>query len=209
MGNSILAITGPSSCGKDVLCAHLNEKYGFSVLTMSDIIRGTAARCGFSTDRTDLRSISRAYREIYGPQVYADQILQEAQEQKIPVVINGVRLRAEVALLQEAGIPVVGVTMPMEKRFELMKNRGRPGDPVTMGEFEKLVAIEESGENHDPYEPNVYQCLQMADVKIVNNGTLQQLYRKVDYLAESLINVGECAGYVYHMEGNRPSFKEI
>jgi dephospho-CoA kinase len=92
-------------------------------------------------------------------------------------VVDSIRNAAEVAYLRGLGdFFLIGVDAPVEIRFERARLRGRNESAATLEEFRAKEAEElRGGETGQQLEA----CLRLADVLIVNDGTLEELERKL------------------------------
>jgi hypothetical protein len=70
-------------------------------------------------------------------------------------------------------------------RFRRQLERQRPGDPSTLDEFRRLDERDQGlGEDRDGQQ--VGACLRIADVTIVNDGTLGELEAKLEAVLAAL-----------------------
>jgi len=104
-------------------------------------------------------------------------------------VVDSIRHPAEVLVLRrQPGFFLLGLTGSAEIRFRRLRERARPGDPHTFEEFLALDAREE-GTNAGAEEPaqQLDRCLEMADHRLANEGTMEELQEEVlRYVQECL-----------------------
>lgn len=74
---------------------------------------------------------------------------------------------------------LVAIDAPVELRFKRLLERNRIGDAKTLGDF-KRQEEEENLKNDGNQQLDV--CIKMADEVILNDGTLEELYKKIDKL---------------------------
>lgn len=92
-------------------------------------------------------------------------------------IVDSIRSPAEVAVLKSLpGFVLLGIDAPVALRFERSKARGRLGDGATLEEFTRKEALENS---NDPAAQQLTQTLTLADIVVWNEGTLEDLRRKV------------------------------
>jgi dCMP deaminase len=99
-------------------------------------------------------------------------------------VIDSVRHPAEVEVLRRATnrFHLIWVDASEERRLERIKARGRPGDATTLEELRALQERELASE-----DPNAQQLLavrNMADIKLQNDGTIEELRQKIQAILE-------------------------
>ena len=90
---------------------------------------------------------------------------------------------AEAGAVKNAGGVLVAVTAPIERRFKWAQKRGRITDSVTLEEFKDREHIESQGKSH---EQNMTAVVEMADIILSNEGTLDELRKKVDDMARNI-----------------------
>ena len=103
-----LYLAGPAGSGKTTVAEMLVRNYGFARVSLGGLCREEARRRGLSEDRATLQAMGDALRR---PEAARLAILawERARMVSGPVVIDGVRLRAEARWLNARG--VVGVAV--------------------------------------------------------------------------------------------------
>jgi len=183
----VLGLTGPNAAGKGEVARCL-ARAGFSVHSLSDIIREEAAACGLPPEREHLIRIGNALRQAGGPGVLAERTLPRLDR---PSVVDSIRNPAEVAVLR--GLPrfyLLGVGAPTEIRFRRSVARARPGDPETIGGFRERERQENST---DPQAQQLEATFRLVDRVLENTGDLDALRNSVEALLAELEN-GACSG---------------
>ncbi len=73
---------------------------------------------------------------------------------------------------------LIAVDAPIETRYTWGKERGRIGDEVS---FEQFVKTEEEREKSSKFgKLNTDKVIEMADFILTNDGTKEDLYKKID-----------------------------
>ncbi len=176
----VLGVTGPNAAGKGEVSDYLRT-WGFTVHSLSDIVREEAAARGFPPEREHLIRIGTLLREQGGPGVLAERLLPRLNAWD---AVDSIRNPAEVVALKKApGFILVGVDAPAELRFARSRLRARPGDPESFAEF---AAKERQENSSNPAGQQLQATFALADRIIGNDGDLEQLHRKVDDLLRSL-----------------------
>jgi dephospho-CoA kinase len=168
-------LTGPNAAGKGEAAAHL-AKRGFSIHSLSDVVREAARDRGFPPEREHLIRIGNDLRREDGPGVLAQRLLPRLVGRS---VADSIRNPAEVEVLREGleRFVLVGIEASPEARFRRIVARGRPGDPRTMKEFEERERQENAS---DPNSQQLSATFRMADVVVDNSGTLEDLAARID-----------------------------
>lgn len=188
MTRKVIAVVGPIASGKGALINLLKEK-GYQDLSLSDVVREKAHEWGLPLTRKNLQDVGDKLRRSFGPSLLAELATQEIK--KYPekkYVIDSVRNSAEVAYLKkEFGAFVIGITASADKRFQLMQIRGREWDPKTREEFDKLEE-RDRGVGQESFGQQVERCLQMADIVVDNNGTLEEFETNLGYFLGQILS---------------------
>jgi dephospho-CoA kinase len=176
----VLGLTGPNAAGKGEVSAHL-AGVGFSVHSLSDVIRDEAAARGLPPTREHLIRLGTELRREGGAGVLARLIVSRLGDRD---VVDSIRNPAEVEVLR--GLPrfvLIGVSAPVELRFRRSLERARTGDPETIEQFRRREAQENTA---DPDAQRLQATFRLADHVIENDGDLAALHRKVDGLIDEI-----------------------
>lgn len=173
----ILGITGQPGSGKDEIASYLVTK-GFKNHTMSEIIRNEMRPLGLSLDRPSLQKYITEKRKLYGNDYLCKIILKEINGN---TTVSGFRNRDEVATFQkELGdkFILLAVKVSIEQRYLRSINRNREGEAKTFEEFK----TQEGSERNNSSGLEVDNVIEIADIHIENEGTKEDLHRKIDEL---------------------------
>jgi dephospho-CoA kinase len=154
---------------------------GFSVHSLSDVVREAAAAGGLPPSRDNLIATGVRLRTEEGPGVLAARILPRLQGH---AVVDSIRGPAEVAILR--GLPafvLIGVDAPLPLRFERSRLRSRLGDGTTLQEFERQ---EEQENARAETGQQLRRTLALADRVLFNDGTIGDLHARAIALFEDL-----------------------
>src|SRR5262245_36416335 len=174
----LIGLTGRNAAGKGEVAKYLQTK-GFYYYSLSDAIRDQIRLQGAEPTRELLIRVGNELRHRFGAAVLAERILQGLEDDK-NYVIDSIRNPAEVAAFRRAKhFRLIHVDAPVELRFERTRLRARESDPTTLDKFVELEGRETAG---DEASQNLVQVEKMADETLVNMGTLEELYPKIDQL---------------------------
>lgn len=176
----VIGVTGPNAAGKGEVSAYLG-RLGFTLHSLSDIVREEAASRGLPPEREHLIRIGTLLREREGAAVLAERLLPRLGPRD---VVDSIRNPAEVEALRR--IPefvLVGVRAPAEVRFARSRQRARPGDPES---FEAFVARERQENSANPAGQQLAATFALADRIVENEADLAGLHAQVDALLRSL-----------------------
>jgi dephospho-CoA kinase len=181
----VIGLTGPNASGKGEVAAHLGSR-GFSLHSLSDIVREQAALQGFPPEREFLIQVGNALRRQEGPGALALRMLPRLRGGR--AVVDSIRNPAEVRVLRDSltHFVLLGVRAPIDLRFRRSLARARPGDPDTLEGFEAREAQENAA---DPTAQQLDETFRLADRVIDNSGDLARLAEALDRLLGELDRV--------------------
>lgn len=179
--NLVVGLTGANASGKGEVASYL-ASLGFTVHSLSDIVREEAAARNLPPEREHLIRIGNLLRGEHGAGVLAERLLPRLGNRD---VVDSIRNPAEVEVLRRRpDFHLLAVNAPVEVRFERSLERKRPGDPTTLEGF----IDREREENLDgAHRQQLEATSAMADRIVENDGDIEALHRKLDRLLEELV----------------------
>jgi dCMP deaminase len=179
----LIGLTGRNAAGKGEVAAYLKTK-SFYFHSLSDAIREEVRSRGQTVSRELLIQVGNELRHRFGPAVLAERIIEQLDDDK-NYVLDSIRNPAEVLAFRNAKhFRLIRVDAPIEVRFQRNLARSRENDPVT---FEKFVELENREASGNAASQNLIEVEQLADVTLVNDGSLQDLHPKIDDLVSRLL----------------------
>ena len=175
----IIGITGTLGAGKGTIVESLKE-LGFKHFSASkDCINLEIIRRGLEINRDSMVSVANDLRQQHGPAYVADCLYQKAQNETGNVIIESIRTEGEINLLKNKGeFILLAVDADSRIRFERIKIRKSSKDEVS---YEKFTADEQREfTSTNSNQQNLSRCIELADYKLENNGTLEQLQQKTN-----------------------------
>lgn len=184
---TVIGIVGESGSGKSEV-AKIFESMGCSRISLSDVLREIATKIGLSHSRDNLICLGNALRDQFGPEILAKGIEGSIQKMESEfVVVESIRNPEELRYLrQRYTSTMIGIEMDELRKFELMQRRGREGDPKTLEEY-LAFKKHELGTEVDNNGIKIQECLELCDVRIKNNDSLEHLFELV---AEINLEIG-------------------
>jgi len=180
----ILGVTGSISSGKDSVANYLVKKYGFHKITLSNYLRQEAIKKGKSVSRESLRKLQAELRKKYGEDYLItkviDTILKKDHTRMKNVVIVGLRTESETKLAKEKlKLKLIFVDADSFIRYKRAKSRRRKGFAKTYEQFLHEEAIENA-------LFDFHKTKKMADFKIDNSSSIDDMEKQVDKIAKKL-----------------------
>ncbi|NYZ79724.1 AAA family ATPase [Candidatus Micrarchaeota archaeon] len=175
----IVGFTGLARSGKDAVAKYVIEKYKFEHLDFArDALFAEADKRGVERDKMSLSILGDELRAESGRGVLAKIIVSKMKE-NVNYVITGFRSPEEVDYLRNAiddDFYLVEVYADKLTRFERRKSE----DPQNINDFFARDA-------RDIHNKGLGDVLKMADERIENEGTLEQLFAKADALMKKVM----------------------
>ena len=192
-----IGLTGTMGSGKGEVAKILIAR-GFKYISLSDMVRDEATRRGLEHSRENLQTIGNMLRNDYGAGALGKRVREEvSKEPNSDWVIDGIRNPGESAELSELdGFSMIGIGVDPEIVVRRVMERHRGGEVLKREAIlEKLN--KEKGEGESPEGQQVKKCLEEADYFLINEGTLDELEKKVTHFLR------------LQTDEDRPTFDEI
>ncbi len=182
----IIGVVGLLRSGKDTIADFLVEQEEFIHHSLSDLLRDETAKRGLPQTRDNWQAIGNEIREEYGIGELSLRLLEKIEvNNETKVVVSSLRNPGEIEAFRGATnqFHLVAIEAPTEMRYKRAKDVGNLADNVSFEEFQaqeaKEMAISGSGQQ-------LGVCMSMADYKIVNDSSLNNLYKQMENI---LLNI--------------------
>jgi dephospho-CoA kinase len=175
----IIGITGTIGAGKGTVVDYLVKNKGFQHFSARGLIVEEIEKRGMENNRDNMVVVGNDLREKYGPGYVAEELFKRALEFGENAVIESLRAVGEIETLRKKGkFILLAVDAEPKIRYERISGRGTVTDNIT---FEKFLADEQKEmDSTDFNKQNLRKCIEMADYKIENNGTIDELNSKIE-----------------------------
>lgn len=170
----LIGLTGTNGSGKGEAARFFQEN-GFEYFSLSDVIREELKKEGRPLTRNNLIQKGNLMRENFGPDVLACRVMSHVRSDSVIYSIRN--LREAEYLRCRPGFILLAFDAPAEIRFDRVKKRGRQESASTLEEFIRKER-EEMTENETGQQ--LALCIASADYRIINNGSLKDLHRKLE-----------------------------
>lgn len=184
----LIGLTGRIASGKGEVAKYFVDK-GFIYISLSDSVRKEAEKMGidFSTEigRKNLQDLGNSLRRQKGTGIWARKILEEINLSK-NYIIDGIRNPAEInELMSVENFYLISVNAPFDIRWKRVLQRAKASDPKTKEEFKK-ADDRDFGIGEPVSGQQVGTCMAMANFKLENNGSLNELYDELEKICEEI-----------------------
>lgn len=178
----IIGVVGPLACGKGVVAEHLIKHKGYISFSLSSIVHDELKKKGVTNfTRTTLQDIGDMLRKNEGDGALAKRAVSILQKKGVEkVVIEGIRNPGEVAYLRTLpGFFLIAIDSRRDLRYKRVIQRGKPWDPKNWKSFEQ-VDCRDQGDTKNKSGQQVQACMSLADVKIENNNSIEELKKEIE-----------------------------
>ncbi len=173
----IVGVTGGYCSGKDSVAQYLADN-GFTHISLSDFIRAELRLRKKEITRENLIDVGNELREKFGHAALANLALESIEADK-KYVVSSIRNTSEVeALRKRKNFILIYIDAPAKERFRRMAGRQKPGEELPT--FSDFLASEKKEMSEDPSAQQLHRVFKMASLTIMNEGTVEQLYAKID-----------------------------
>lgn len=176
----IIGLTGTNGAGKDTAAEYLSKKLGFQHFSVREYIVREIYRHKEKVDRDTTRKYGNKICQEHGSGFIVEQLYVQALAAKTDAVIESIRRIGEADFIIDHGATLIAIDAAPEIRYERIRRRNSQTDQVSYETFLEQERAEMASVN--PYEQNVGAVVQMAHHRIINNGSLEELYVQLDEL---------------------------
>lgn len=183
----LVGLVGTNGSGKSSVCDFLKNK-GFSILSLSDVVREEAKKHGGDLDRDTLTLTGSRLKLDFGHDILAKRCFEISQKSPgTNWVFDSVRHDEELKFLKANGVFFIGLEASMETRYQRIQNRRGSTDSVDFETFKAQCEREYLGQSSGQ---NIKETLKLCDTLILNNGTLDALRIQIESVLDQLKKEG-------------------
>ncbi len=179
----LIGITGTNGAGKGAVVEYLVAEKGFSRYSGRTVILEALHERGEESKRGAMREVANALRQEHGPAYIVEQLYAMAKEDT-NAVLESVRTIGEAEFLKSKGAYIIAVDAKKETRYERVLSMSHDATPLSFQDFTLMEDREMA--SSEPWDMNVFGVMQMADVRLENDGTLDELRANIDQALKNL-----------------------
>lgn len=174
----IIGITGTLGAGKGTIVEFLLRN-GFVHFSARGLIVEEIKKRNLDVNRDSMVFVANDLRAKHSPSYIAEQLYTQAEKTGKACVIESLRTEGEIIALRKKGeFYLFAVDADPKLRYARVEKRATESDHVS---YEKFLADENREMNsNDPTKQNLKRCSDIADYRFENNGTIDELYEKVE-----------------------------
>lgn len=179
----VIGTVGMPGSGKSVISQILKEKLNSFYIVMGDVIREEVMKKGLEPTPDNVQMIMITIREREGNDIVAQRCIKKLKENEVKyewAIIEGLRGFEELATFRKhLNFLLIAIHASPSTRFNRLKQRGRSDDPKNREMFDKRDLIE--------LKVGIGSVIALADHILVNEGSKEDLFTKIDQLLESVL----------------------
>jgi dephospho-CoA kinase len=175
----IIGITGTLGAGKGTIVDFLKKEKGFTHFSVRAFIAEEIIRRGMEVNRDSMVLVANDLRKNNSPSYIIDCLYEKAVSIGQNSIIESIRTPGEIySLRQKGNFYLFAVDADPQIRYERIRRRQSETDNISYQTF--LDNEQREMDSADPNAQNVGKCMELADYKLWNNGTREQLNRQVE-----------------------------
>lgn len=184
----LIGVVGLNGSGKDTVAQYLVERHNFSHKDLGQEIRDELVRLGRnSLDRSEMIALANEKRQELGFNYWCKRAIESVASENL--IITSIRNPSEIDEIKSRGGNVVEVFAEQKVRFYRTVERVKI-DPKLHGDvksFDEFMAKENLElTSTDPSKQQLLTCVSMAEYRLNNNGSFEELYKEIEELLPKL-----------------------
>lgn len=182
----VIGITGTLGAGKGTIVDYLKKEKDFLHYSVRRYLIDEIEKQGLPVNRDTMTATANALRKAHHPAYIVEALYQQAVAEGKNAVIESIRTPGEVEFLKKHGkFYLFALDADLEIRYRRIRSRGSETDYV---DYKTFIANEQREMTaSDPNKQNLGKCIQMADFRFDNNGSIQTLYTKVNKILDKIL----------------------
>jgi dephospho-CoA kinase len=175
----IIGITGTLGAGKGTIVDYLVKNKGFKHYSVRQFLIEEIEKRGLPVNRDSMTQVANELRAANTPYYIVAELYKQALKSGKDAVIESIRTPGEVEFLQQQGnFILIAVDADPKTRFDRIKIRKSATDQI---DFDTFLANEKREmTTEDPNKQNLQKCIQMADITLHNDGSIDELVLQLE-----------------------------
>jgi dephospho-CoA kinase len=175
----VIGITGTLGAGKGTIVDFLVGEKGFVHYSVRAFIAEEIVRRGMTVNRDSMVVVANDLRKNNSPSYITDCLYDKAITTGQNSIIESIRTPGEIySLRSKGGFYLLAIDADPEIRYQRISLRKSETDHISFDTFLENEQREMNSTN--PNAQNLSKCIELADFKMWNNGTMEQLNREVE-----------------------------
>lgn len=180
----IIGITGTLAAGKGTIVEYLESK-GFKHYSVRNFLIEKINEKNLPVNRDSMVLVANELRKNNSPSYIAEQLYLKAKKHEGNSIIESLRTPGEVNSLKEKEkFYLFSVDADQKLRYKRAFERKSETDHISYETFVENEKREMS--SNDPNKQNLSTCIEMADFKFINNGTIEEFHGKLEKVLKEI-----------------------
>lgn len=185
----IIGITGTISAGKGAIVDFFKEK-GFVHYSARSFLIEEMTKLGLPIQRDVMTPFANNLRKKHGAGYILESMYRKAVVAGQNAVLESVRSIGEAEFLRKQASDttkffLIAVDADQKIRYNRAVGRDSMLDRISFEKFVSNEALEIT--STDPSASNLTACIALADIKIMNDGSLEELHEKLEGVCEKML----------------------
>lgn len=180
-----IGIAGTLGAGKGTVVEYFVQTKGFVHYSVREFLWQEVDRRSLPRVRENLGLVANDWRAQHGSSYIVEQLYERAQmEPNRSVIIESLHTVGEAEFLKSKGAIIFGVDADIALRYERIVKRSTETDYVSYKKF-----VEDNNReiaDTDPARHNIRKVIDIADYKIMNDGTVEELHAQIDEVLKQI-----------------------
>jgi dephospho-CoA kinase len=185
----VIGITGTLGAGKGTVVDYLVREKGFVHFSAREFISREIKKRGLEVNRDTLTAMGNEIRATNHAGYVIEELYKEAASTGKNCIIESIRTLGEIETLRNRqNFFLLAVDAEPKLRFNRIKKRKSETDNVSF----KTFLANEKREMHscDPNNQNLSACISLADYRITNDGTVEDLKKQTEIFLQTISKDG-------------------
>ena len=181
----IIWITWTLGAGKGTISDYLIQKKWFKHYSVSGYITEEIKKRWMEVNRDSMYQVWRDLKKQNWADFIVKELYKKAKQEWNNAIIESIRSPWEVDGLKELDdFKLISVDADIKIRYNRIRLRWSEKDNVDFETFLANNERERDSDSTDPTKINLSKCVALADLKLNNNWSFEELYSQVDEIVE-------------------------
>lgn len=175
----IIGITGTLGAGKGTIVEYLINNKGFKHYSVRQFLIEEIEKKSLPVNRDTMTEVANNLRANHSPAYIIEQLYKKALTMGNNAIIESIRTPGEVEFLKKQGeFYLIAVDANPQIRYNRITIRASETDNITFDTF--LANEKREFTTSDPNKQNLSKCIQLADIVLHNDGSLDELNEQLE-----------------------------